>query len=300
MPFGQVVIGPPGSGKTTYCNGMQQFLSALGRKTAVINLDPANDFLPYDCSVDIEELIKLDDVMTQYGLGPNGGLVYCMDYLEKNIDWLEKKLEPLANDHYLIFDLPGQVELFTLHPHVKNIIDTMTNKWNFRLTAVHLIDSHLCTDPGNYVSALLLSLSTMLHLALPHINVLSKIDLIQQYGPLAFNLDFYTEVQDLGYLAHHLNQDPRFRKYRKLTEGLCEVIQDYGMVSFATLDINDKESVYEVVKLVDKSNGYVFAGIEGDVTELSKVAAGDTNWNYYKAAAVQEKYIDEIRFPGES
>ena len=44
----------------------------------------------------------------------------------------------------------------------------------------------------------------------------------------------------------------------------------------------DKESVYEVVKLVDKSNGYVFAGIEGDVTELSKVAAGDTNWNYYK------------------
>lgn len=53
-----------------------------------------------------------------------------------------------------------------------------------QLTAVHLIDSHLCTDPGNYVSALLLSLSTMLHLELPHINVLSKIDLIQQYGPL--------------------------------------------------------------------------------------------------------------------
>lgn len=66
------------------------------RKTAVINLDPANDSLPYDCTVDIEELIKLDDVMTQYGLGPNGGLVYCMDYLEKNIDWLEKRLEPLA------------------------------------------------------------------------------------------------------------------------------------------------------------------------------------------------------------
>jgi hypothetical protein len=23
------------------------------------------------------------------------GLVYCMDYLEKNIDWLEEKLKPL-------------------------------------------------------------------------------------------------------------------------------------------------------------------------------------------------------------
>ena len=30
--FGQLVIGPPGSGKTTYCNGMQQYLLSLGRK----------------------------------------------------------------------------------------------------------------------------------------------------------------------------------------------------------------------------------------------------------------------------
>ena len=31
MPFGQLVIGAPGAGKTTYCAGMQQFLSGLGR-----------------------------------------------------------------------------------------------------------------------------------------------------------------------------------------------------------------------------------------------------------------------------
>lgn len=31
MVFGQVVIGPPGSGKTTYCNGMSQFLQLIGR-----------------------------------------------------------------------------------------------------------------------------------------------------------------------------------------------------------------------------------------------------------------------------
>ena len=53
-----------------------------------------------------------------------------------------------------------------------------------QLTAVHLVDAHLCSDPGKYVSALLLSLSTMLHLELPHINVLSKIDLIESYGRL--------------------------------------------------------------------------------------------------------------------
>ena len=53
-----------------------------------------------------------------------------------------------------------------------------------QLTAVHLVDAHLCSDPGKYVSALLLSLSTMLHLELPHVNVLSKIDMIESYGTL--------------------------------------------------------------------------------------------------------------------
>ena len=46
---------------------------ALHRKPIVVNLDPANDDLPYTCSVDIAELITLDDVMDAYGLGPNGG-----------------------------------------------------------------------------------------------------------------------------------------------------------------------------------------------------------------------------------
>ena len=80
MSFGQVIIGPPGTrhpgagcytvgrfpgsraqqkyltvvhtlglgaGKSTYCNGMQQFMTLIGREVAVINLDPANDALVY-------------------------------------------------------------------------------------------------------------------------------------------------------------------------------------------------------------------------------------------------------------
>lgn len=35
-----------------------------------------------------------------------------------------------------------------------------------------------------FISCLLLSLSTMLHLEMPHVNVLSKIDLVRQYGKL--------------------------------------------------------------------------------------------------------------------
>ena len=73
MPFGQLVVGPPGSGKTTYCNGMQQFLSLMGRKTVIVNLDPANDSLPYECSIDIADLVSLEEVQNSIKLGPNGG-----------------------------------------------------------------------------------------------------------------------------------------------------------------------------------------------------------------------------------
>ena len=52
------------------------------------------------------------------------------------------------------------------------------------MVAVHLVDSHYCSDPGKFVSVLLTSLSTMLQLELPHVNVLSKVDLMQQYGKL--------------------------------------------------------------------------------------------------------------------
>jgi hypothetical protein len=73
MPFGQVVVGPPGSGKTTYCHGVAEFMRAAGRKVAIVNLDPANDGLPYKPAVDVSELICLEEVMDQLRLGPNGG-----------------------------------------------------------------------------------------------------------------------------------------------------------------------------------------------------------------------------------
>ena len=53
-----------------------------------------------------------------------------------------------------------------------------------QLAAVHLVDSHYCADPAKFISVLCTSLSTMLHVELPHVNILSKMDLIEQYGKL--------------------------------------------------------------------------------------------------------------------
>lgn len=96
MPFGQLVVGPPGSGKTTYCRGVHEFLTTIAhRKVAIINLDPANDTLPYHPAADIANLVDLATVQQRVGLGPNGGLLYCIDHLSENLDWLDQQLQPL-------------------------------------------------------------------------------------------------------------------------------------------------------------------------------------------------------------
>ncbi len=70
-------------------------MSAFERKVAVVNLDPANETLAYDCAINIMELVKLDDVMEVEQLGPNGGILYAMEYLEQNFDWLQTKIEQI-------------------------------------------------------------------------------------------------------------------------------------------------------------------------------------------------------------
>lgn len=335
MPFAQLVIGPPGSGKTTYCNGMQQFLNQLGRKTIVVNLDPANDTLDsgelYKPAIDIRELISLEKTMQEMKLGPNGALIFCMEYLERNIDWLIDELckffpalkekDEGKGDYYVIFDCPGQMEIYTHHKCLKNIVSAL-EALDFRFCAVHLVDSHYCTDPAKYISVLLLTLSTMVALELPHVNVLSKIDLIEQFGELQFDLDFYTEVQDLNHLVSIINpadseeedeeneEKPKKKskkdykkkldlkssktkvffdeRFHKLNQVLSEVIEDYSMVEFHTLCIEDKDSLMNLLRVIDKCNGYAFGALELENESIFETAAGSQDFAQENNDAIKE------------
>uniref|UniRef100_A0A667Z3U2 GPN-loop GTPase 2 n=1 Tax=Myripristis murdjan TaxID=586833 RepID=A0A667Z3U2_9TELE len=279
LRFGQVVIGPPGSGKTTYCQVVRGEHGPRQRGASVPLCGGHNPSW-YTSTMS----------WRASNWGPNGGLLYCMEYLAANLAWLDNKLKQ-HSDCYVLFDCPGQVELYTHHSSVKSIISQLA-QWNFRLSAVHLVDSHYCTDPAKFISVLCTSLSTMLHVELPHVNVLSKMDLIEQYGKLAFNLDFYTEVMDLTYLLDHLAADPFFKKFHHLNEKLAEVIQDYSLVSFVPLNVQDKESMTQVLRTVDKANGYCFGDLEERNLQAMMSAAVGADFQFNSTLGVQERYVE--------
>ncbi|CAD5209677.1 unnamed protein product [Bursaphelenchus xylophilus] len=251
--FGQLVIGAPGAGKSTYCNAMIQMLKAIERPALYVNLDPANDLVPCQCDIDIRELITVEEVMEKLRLGPNGALRYCMQVLMKNIEWLKKKLE--NRKEYLIIDMPGQLELYNSDFSIRNIVSTL-GKYDLRLCAVHLSDCMHCSDAGKFVAVVLSTLSVMINLEIPQLNVLSKIDLLPESLP--FDLDFFEEVPNLRYLVERLDDHPALRKYKDMCDKLSMVVEDYNLVSFLPLDVMDKEKLLKALQFADKANGFWF------------------------------------------
>ena len=89
----------------------------------------------------------------------------------------------------------------THHESLERIIKKLKEELEFELCAVHLVDSNFVSNPPNS-SPLVLSLSVMLRIALPHVNVLSKLDLLEKSGALKFDLEFYMNVVDVRTLQN--------------------------------------------------------------------------------------------------
>ena len=252
-----------------------------------MNLDPANDSLPYEASIDVRALIDHQSAMEEEQLGPNGAFLFCIDYLRTNDDWLSEQFNETGQSKYYLFDCPGQVELYTNHESFRNLVEWLQHEANMRLCGVHLVDSLYCRSGSHFISAILTSLSSMLQLELPHVNVLTKIDLLKNYD-LDFGLDFYTEVQDLSYLVQKMSDDKNIpTRFARMNTALIDLVEDYPHVGFLTLDIENKEAVKELMTHVDKANGYTFVPYQGTKDTAEKMAQT-------ASAIVESNYIDRF------
>ncbi|PPR87089.1 hypothetical protein GOBAR_AA33603 [Gossypium barbadense] len=262
MGYAQLVIGPAGSGKSTYCSSLYQHCETLGRSIHIVNLDPAAENFDYPVAMDIRELISLDDVMEELGLGPNGGLIYCMEYLfclDAYVSILSAKAGKVFSTS-LAFTLAtvyigGQIELFSHVPVLRNFVEHLKRK-NFNVCAVYLLDSQFITDVTKYVSGCMASLSAMVQLEVPHINILSKMDLVTNKRDVENYLD-----PEPHHLLSELNERmaPRFKK---LNKSLIELVDEYSMVSFIPLDLRKESSIQYVLAQIDNCIQY---GEDADV-----------------------------------
>uniref|UniRef100_A0A8C4LYH7 GPN-loop GTPase 3 n=2 Tax=Equus asinus TaxID=9793 RepID=A0A8C4LYH7_EQUAS len=249
MPrYAQLVMGPAGSGKSTYCATMVQHCEALNRSVQVVNLDPAAEHFNYPVMADIRELIEVDDVMEDESLrfGPNGGLVFCMEYFANNFDWLENCLGHVEDD-YILFDCPGQIELYTHLPVMKQLVQQL-EQWEFRVCGVFLVDSQFMVESFKFISGILAALSAMISLEVPQVNIMTKMDLLSKKAKK--EIEKFLDP-DMYSLLDDSTSDLRSKKLKKLTKAICGLIDDYSMVRFLPYDQSDEESMNIVLQHID-------------------------------------------------
>jgi GTPase SAR1 family protein len=153
----------------------------------------------------VQDLVSLEDVMQEFKLGPNGSMIYCMEFLEANIDWLAEKIKQHNFDtgcKYFIFDLPGQVEIYSNHNSLKNVLKALSSRLHFTFSALHLVDVSYLYDKHRFLSALALSLTAIIGMEMPFINAITKVDLLGKLGRPDMNLTFYNEISGLKYLFY--------------------------------------------------------------------------------------------------
>jgi GTPase SAR1 family protein len=77
---------------------INSYLHSKKEPPYVINLDPAVLEVPFDSNIDIRDSVNYEEVMKQYNLGPNGGILTSLNLFATKIDQvltlLEKRTAP--------------------------------------------------------------------------------------------------------------------------------------------------------------------------------------------------------------
>ncbi|KAG6089719.1 hypothetical protein E4U31_003912 [Claviceps sp. LM219 group G6] len=289
--FGTMIMGPAGAGKSTFCAALITHLQLNRRSAFYVNLDPAAETFEHTPDLDIKELISLRDAMEEVGLGPNGGLIYCFEFLMENLDWLTEALDSLTEEYLIIFDMPGQIELYTHVPILPTLVKYLCQPGalDIRMAAVYLLEATFVVDRAKFFAGTLSAMSAMLMLEVPHINVLSKMDLVKDQVKKKDLKRFLTP--DVGLLDDDPMERQRVRRvtegrssgalgdadadadaageddesrppddkaqimggasFRRLNRAVAGLIESFSMINYLKLDVTNEDSVASILSYID-------------------------------------------------
>jgi GTPase SAR1 family protein len=169
-------VGTAGSGKSTMVYAFQQWMTLNGLDCITVNLDPGAEDVPYDPDVDIRDWVKLDEVMAQYGLGPNGAQIAAADLMAFNAADLKASVEGFRVP-YVLIDTPGQIELFAFRRSSEVIMEALGREDSF---LIFLADPGLAKTPSGFVSCMMLAATTHFRFDTPFLVALSKKDILKE------------------------------------------------------------------------------------------------------------------------
>ena len=166
---------------------MQRINSHLHSKREppyVINLDPAVRSVPFESNIDIRDSLNYKEVMREYNLGPNGGIVTSLNIFATKIDQiiniLEKrtapnseapKAKPIKN---IIVDTPGQIEVFMWSASGSILLESLAS--SFPTVVAYIIDTPRTSSTSTFMSNMLYACSILYKTKLPMILVFNKTD----------------------------------------------------------------------------------------------------------------------------
>ncbi|KAL8937666.1 MAG: hypothetical protein Q9216_004318 [Gyalolechia sp. 2 TL-2023] len=183
-PVAIVCVGMAGSGKTTFMQRINSHLHTKKNPPYVINLDPAVRNVPFDSNIDIRDSLNYKEVMKEYNLGPNGGILTSLNIFATKIDQiigiLEKRTKPNPENpnarpiKNIIVDTPGQIEVFVWSASGSILLDSLAS--TFPTVIAYIIDTPRTSSTSTFMSNMLYACSILYKTKLPMILVFNKTD----------------------------------------------------------------------------------------------------------------------------
>ena len=165
---------------------MQRINSHLHSKRIppyVLNLDPAVRSVPFHCNIDIRESVDYKEVMKQYNLGPNGGILTSLNLFTTKVDQIighvEKRISPPPDSNAVaikrvIIDTPGQIEVFVWSASGMILLDSFASA--LPTVIAYIIDTPKSSSTSTFMSNMLYACSILYKTKLPMILVFNKAD----------------------------------------------------------------------------------------------------------------------------